>query len=71
MKIKLEVKGMSCKHCENRVVDVLSSVEGIKKVKASSSKDMVKVDFDEAIVDVGYIADKIKEAGYEVGNEKG
>lgn len=41
--VTLKVAGMTCGHCEARVVKAVSSVDGVKSCKASSSKGTVIV----------------------------
>ena len=41
--VTLNVAGMTCGHCEARVVKAVSSIEGVKSCKASSSKGTVVV----------------------------
>ena len=41
--VTLKVAGMTCGHCEARVVKAVSSIEGVKSCKASSSKGTVVV----------------------------
>ena len=66
MKEKLLVEGMSCGHCEAAVQDAVRKLPGIGKVKASSSKNVVKVEFDDTQVDLQQIADAINMTGFEV-----
>ncbi len=42
MQKKLNVSGMMCQGCENRVINALSSVDAIDDVKASSEKGIVE-----------------------------
>ncbi|HIH32328.1 TPA: heavy-metal-associated domain-containing protein [Candidatus Woesearchaeota archaeon] len=41
------VKGMHCKSCEMLIKDVLSEVDGVKKVDVSLINNTVTVDFDD------------------------
>ena len=60
----LTVEGMTCEHCEQKVRDALSGVEGVKKV--------LKVDraANEAVISVkspvaaGVLAQAVVDAGY-------
>ncbi|PAE07592.1 copper resistance protein CopZ [Terribacillus saccharophilus] len=65
-KVTLNVQGMSCAHCVNSIEGNVGQLNGV---------DTVKVNLDEAKVDVAYDADKvnldeikevIEEQGYDV-----
>ena len=45
----LNVKGMVCGGCENRVKNALSQIEGIKCVEADFKTGIVKVNADEKV----------------------
>ena len=61
--IILNVKGMMCEGCENRIKNVVKNLDGIEEVKAdyntgkviiTLNKDIEKETISEAIVDIGY-----------------
>ena len=65
MKIEviLNVKGMMCEGCENRIKNVVKNIDGVEEVKAdyntgkviiTLNKDIEKGTISEAIVDIGY-----------------
>jgi len=58
----LEVKGMTCKHCEKAVINALSHLG----VKASVKKGNVKVVFSPETISLVIIKNEIKELGYHV-----
>lgn len=62
----IEVQGMSCAHCENRVNTAVSALDGVKDAKASAKKSSLTVKFDESAVTIDKIKETVKEAGYEV-----
>lgn len=43
MKIVLQVKGMVCEGCENRVCNSLKQIKGVKEVHASYQDEKVEV----------------------------
>lgn len=45
--IELNVEGMHCEGCENRIKNVLKTVEGVKEVEASHKEGKVKVEAEE------------------------
>lgn len=61
--LELQVKGMVCGGCENRVKNALKAIEGVQEVEASYQTGEVKVKVDEkvtkqileeAIIDIGF-----------------
>ncbi len=42
----VEIKGMTCGHCEGRVTTEILSIPGVTKVKASAEKANATVEFD-------------------------
>ena len=61
----IQVKGMSCNSCENRIEDALKDLEGIRKVGASYSKEEVMVEFDSSKISENRIKELINKEGYE------
>ena len=64
MKAKLKVEGMMCSHCEKRVTDAVSAMEGVKKCSASAKKGEVSVDIDESRTSLEAVRETIKNVGY-------
>lgn len=67
--IILNVKGMMCEGCENRIKNVVKNIDGVDEVKADHktgnvtvlvSKDIDRKKISEAIADIGY--EVVKEA---------
>ncbi len=67
--IILNVEGMACGGCENRIQNAISIIEGIKEVKADHVKGIVKITAKEDI-DVNKIKEKIDGIGFFVKDEK-
>ena len=63
--ITLKVEGMMCNGCENRVQNALSSINGVKQVKANHVDGTVTVTLEKEI-DKNTIKEKIEDIGYEV-----
>ena len=63
--MKFNVKGMACTGCENRIINSLELIDGVKKVKASFKKGMVEVKT-KTEVDENIIKEKIESLGFEV-----
>ena len=41
--LELKVEGMHCSGCENRIKNVVGSIDGVKEVEASHETGIVKV----------------------------
>lgn len=65
-KMKLNVEGMSCSHCENRVKKVVGALNGVQSVAVDLAGKSVTVEFDAAQIGLRAIADAIEEQGYDV-----
>ncbi|MCQ2483566.1 MAG: cation transporter [Clostridia bacterium] len=63
-KISVEINGMMCANCEKHMEEAFASLDGIKKVKASS-KDKNAVIVSEEVIDEETIKSKVAEQGYE------
>ena len=66
MKLELQVVGMSCAHCEARVIKTLLAIQGVNQVQASASTQRVHVDFDEFLVSRGMLERALERLGYQV-----
>lgn len=63
--IEINVKGMVCGGCEKRVINAVSSIEGVENVIANHETGKVDIVYKES-VDVQSIKDKIEDIGFEV-----
>ena len=64
--VELEVKGMSCGHCEKAVKDALTALNGVEQVDVHLDSGKVDVKYDQNTTDLEAICEKIEEQGYEV-----
>lgn len=64
-KFIIDVKGMVCEGCENRVQNAVKSMKGIKKVMANHKDGTVTIIAKEEI-DEKEIKEKIQNIGFEV-----
>lgn len=67
--ISFEIIGsqrLACAGCEERVEDMLKSLEGVEKVRAHARNQRVDILFDTAVLEPQAIARRLGEAGYEV-----
>lgn len=61
----IKIEGMSCGHCEKRVLDALSSVSGLKIIRVSAAEDLAEIEYeDDAVLQAAFAA--IEDAGYDV-----
>lgn len=62
----LQVEGMSCTGCEQRIRNVLRRVQGVRDASADHTTGRVEVRVDPGQVELGVLAARITEAGYSV-----
>jgi copper chaperone len=65
-KTTLQVKGMTCGHCEKAVRTALEGVEGVRKATVHLQEGTVDVEFDSAKVSVDKMKETIEDQGYDV-----
>lgn len=68
MKKVLQVDGMTCISCEQRIERSLNKLEGIKEVKATFSSSKVEVIYDLNVTGLGDIISSIDALNYKVSN---
>ena len=61
----INVKGMVCNGCENRVQNALKTIEGVENVVADHTKGIVTVT-SKSEVEESVLKDKINDIGFEV-----
>ncbi len=62
----LNVPDISCEHCERTITNALTPVEGIRSVHVDISEKQVRVEYDEAQVNVDRMKDVLQEEDYPV-----
>ena len=62
----INVKGMSCMGCVNKVKTGLENTAGVESVEVSLEQKQVTVQYDETKTQPDQLKDAIKKAGYEV-----
>lgn len=62
--IIINVEGMMCEGCENRIQNSLKSIEGIKEVKANHKEKTVTIVGEN--VDINKVKERIKDIGFNV-----
>ncbi len=69
--ITLKVGGMTCSHCEKRVHDAISKIEGVSKAEVNLKDGLATVEYDPEKTDEGEIKSAVVKVGYAVtGDEK-
>ncbi len=61
----INVKGMVCNGCENRVKNALKTIDGVEEVEANYTNGIVKVTSKDE-VEESTLKDKIEDIGFEV-----
>jgi copper chaperone len=64
--VTLNVPDISCEHCERAITGALQPVEGVRTVSVDIPAKQVRVDYDEARVDVEKMKEILKEEDYPV-----
>lgn len=66
--LTLEVVGeqkLHCEGCANRVMRLLTSLQGVERARAQASNQRIEVQFDPALLDSNSIAERLRDAGYD------
>ncbi|MFC4558691.1 copper chaperone CopZ [Virgibacillus kekensis] len=66
MQTTLDVRGMTCGHCESSVKNALESLEGVQGVEVNLGTGRVDVTYDEAYVTIKQMREAVEEQGYDV-----
>ena len=70
--VTLQVEGMTCTGCEQRVDKVLRRMDGVREATADHRTGQVRVCFDPAVIDRAALEARIDTAGYQVtGDQQG
>jgi copper chaperone CopZ len=64
--VTLNVPDISCEHCERTITNTLQPVEGVHSVRVDIPARQVRVDYDEAHVDVQKMKELLQEEDYPV-----
>ena len=64
MEVTIGVYGMTCGHCQKRVADAISSLEGVNSVEVDLESEHATVSFDPQKVSLDDIKEAIQKAGY-------
>ncbi|TFJ92762.1 copper chaperone CopZ [Lentibacillus salicampi] len=64
--ITLDVKGMTCGHCQSSVEGVLKGLEGVTDAEVDLSSGKVDVTYNDAQVTVAAMREAVEDQGYDV-----
>ena len=62
--VKLNIEGMHCTGCSNRLTKVLNNIDGIERAEVSFETKKATIKYDESKVSVETIKAEIEEAGF-------
>lgn len=66
MQTTLDVRGMTCGHCEKAVKGALDEINGVTGVEVHLSAGKVDVTYEDAKVTISAMREAIEEQGYDV-----
>jgi copper chaperone CopZ len=66
VKLRLDVKGMTCEGCENAIIRSLDRLEGVYEADASHENELVTLKYDPETADIEQISEAITTVGYKV-----
>ena len=66
MQTTLDVRGMTCGHCEKAVKGALEALNGVNSVEVHLTAGKVDVSYDDALVEISAMRAAIEEQGYDV-----
>ena len=62
-KVTLQVKGMSCAHCEKAVVNALVDM-GVQCATANAKNSMVEITYDPSLLTLDSMKNELNDMGY-------
>ncbi|WP_243683951.1 heavy-metal-associated domain-containing protein [Methanosarcina barkeri] len=69
MEVTINVYDMTCGHCQKRVADAISSLEGVESVDVNLESESATVSFDPEKISLDDIKAAIRKAGYPTEHE--
>jgi copper chaperone len=66
MQTTLDVRGMTCGHCESVVKGALEELNGVTAVEVHLDTGKVNVAYDEALITIAEMREVVEEQGYDV-----
>ena len=71
MEVNIGVYGMTCSHCQKRVEDAVSLLEGVESVRVNLEAERATVSFNPQKISMDDIKEAIRKAGYSTEVEEG
>ena len=71
MEVNIGVYGMTCSHCQKRVEDAVSLLEGVGAVRVNLEAELATVSFNPQKISMDDIKEAIRKAGYSTDVEEG
>lgn len=66
-KIEIRISGMSCTGCENRVENVLKTIENVESVNANYNTGIVEIETNNIKdLDIDMIKETLEDLGYDI-----
>jgi Cu+-exporting ATPase len=69
MEVVIGVYGMTCGHCQKRVADAISSLDGVESVDVNLKAESASVNFDPDKISLDDIKEAVRKAGYSTERE--
>lgn len=63
-KREISVSGMSCKHCQKHVHDVIADLEGVQNVEVVLEKGVAVIEFDPSKIKLDAIVSEVNTTHY-------
>ncbi|MDV0445468.1 Copper chaperone CopZ [Methanimicrococcus sp. At1] len=64
--VTFKVGGMTCGHCQRRVQDALTNIDGVSKASVNLEKGEATVEYDDFKTSADVLKKAVADAGYEV-----
>ncbi len=64
MEKAIDVEGMTCEHCVNKVKKIIGKFDGVSNIDVSLEKREARFEYDEGSVDVSAVVKAISDFGY-------
>lgn len=69
-KVEIKVTGMTCATCASTIEKSLLNLEGVSKVEVNLAKEIASVEYNSSKLKINDLDNAVKDAGYDVINEK-
>ena len=69
--VTLQVEGMTCSGCEQRLGKALGRLDGVREATADHGAGQVRVRFDPSVTDRAALVARIETAGYSLAGDDG